>query len=264
MAATATVTPRTVHVEHCMGTVFSIDVRDPGDWRAPIADVVRWLHHVDDVFSTYKHDSVVNRLQRAELRLDECPAEVRDVFELCADVHATTGGYFSIVVDGRLDPSALVKGWAIERASDLLRAAGSANHAVSGGGDMQLAGEAAPGRPWRVGIAHPLIRDAQTRGALATVVEGRDLAVATSGTAERGAHIVDPFTARPATELASLSVIGARLTLVDAYATAAFAMGDRARAWVAQQNGYEAFAVRPDGTAWATPGWPAARGSDHH
>ncbi len=244
----------TRHVEHCMGTVFTIDVRGAGDWHDVIEDVRQWLHHVDAVFSTYKHDSVVNRLQRAETRLDECDDDVREVFGLCADVHVATDGYFSTVVDGRLDPSGLVKGWAIERASALLRAAGSANHAVSGGGDMQLAGEAAPGRPWRVGIAHPLVK-----GAVATVVHGREIAVATSGTAERGAHIVDPFTGRPATGLASLTLVGDRLTLVDAYATAAFVMGDGARAWVERQPGLEAFAVRPDGTTWATAGW-----SEHH
>src|SRR5450759_1820513 len=128
---------------------------------------------------------------------------------------------------GRLDPSGVVKGWAIERASDILRAGGSANHAVNGGGDIQLAGEAAPGQPWRVGIAHP-----HQPGELVTVVSGRDIAVATSGTAERGDHIVNPVTGRPATELASITLVGRDLTTVDAYATAAAAMGNAAREWV--------------------------------
>ncbi len=245
---------RTVHVEHCMGTTFSIDIRDDGDWQDAIRDVVAWLHHVDEMFSTYRADSVVNRLQRTELRLDACPSEVRDVFARCADVHEATDGFFSVVIDGRLDPSGLVKGWAIERGSGLLRAAGSANHGINGGGDMQLAGEAGPGRPWRVGISHPRVPRA-----LATVVTGRDLAVATSGSAERGAHIVDPFTGRPATALASVSVVGERLTLVDAYATAAFAMGKRARAWVEALEGHEAYAVEADGSTWTTSGWSRYR-----
>jgi thiamine biosynthesis lipoprotein len=67
-----------------------------------------------------------------------------------------------------------------------LRERGSANHAVNGGGDMQLAGGAAAGAPWAVGIVDP--RDAQR---VLTTVTGHDLAVATSGTAERGAHIRD-------------------------------------------------------------------------
>src|SRR5205085_9062412 len=109
-------------------------------------------------------------------------------------------GYFSPFWDGAVNPTGLVKGWAIERASEILRTHGSANHAVNGGGDMQLAGEAGPGSPWRVGIADPFDR---TR--VLTVVSGRDVAVATSGTAERGAHIVDPRSGAPATDLAAVT-----------------------------------------------------------
>src|SRR6185312_5631473 len=105
-----------------------------------------------------------------------------------------------------------VKGWAIERASDLLRDAGSTDHAVNGGGDMQLVGEALPGRPWRVGIADPL-----RPGSLVAVVEATDRAVATSGTAERGAHVVDPFTGRPAADLAAITLVGADRGGVYAY-----------------------------------------------
>jgi thiamine biosynthesis lipoprotein len=72
----------------------------------------------------------------------------------------------------------VVKGWAVERASEILRAGGSRAHTVNGGGDLQLVGEPRPGRPWRIGVAHPL-----RPGALATVVTvGGDHAVATSGT----------------------------------------------------------------------------------
>ena len=51
-----------VRVEQCMGTVFSVDVRDPGDWSDAIADVVNWLHDMDGVFSTYRPDSDISRL----------------------------------------------------------------------------------------------------------------------------------------------------------------------------------------------------------
>jgi thiamine biosynthesis lipoprotein len=90
------------------------------------------------------------------------------------------------------------------------------------------------------------------------VVTGRDFAVATSGTAERGAHIVDPVAGRPAAGLASVTVAGPCLTQADAYATAAFAMGpDRAREWTESLDGYEAFAILPDGTTWRTSGFGA-------
>ncbi|WP_218001823.1 FAD:protein FMN transferase [Microtetraspora malaysiensis] len=239
------------HVEHVMGTVFSFDVRDPVDAREGVAEAVAWLHRVDATFSTYRPDSPVSRLGRGEIGLADCPAEVAEVLGLCEAVARTSEGYFTARPGGRLDPSAMVKGWAVERASRILTRAGAPNHCVNGGGDMWLAGSAAPGRPWRVGVAHPL-----RAGELAAVVAGTDLAVATSGTAERGPHILDPHTGRPATALASVTLVGASLTMVDAYATAAFAMGGAAREWVARLDGVEAFAVTADGGIWRTPGFP--------
>jgi thiamine biosynthesis lipoprotein len=88
------------------------------------------------------------------------------------------------------------------------------------------------------------------------VVEARDSAVATSGTAERGAHIIDPHTGRPAAGLASLTVTGPSLALADAYATAAVAMGpDRASGWTESLEGYEAFAITDAGETWQTSGF---------
>ena len=242
----------TRHVEHCMGTVFSIDVRDAGDWAGAVIEVVAWLHHVDAVFSPFRADSDVSRLGRGELRLEDADPAVRTVLDLCADVTATTGGYFSALVGGRIDPTGLVKGWAVEEASALLRRHGSANHVVNGGGDVQAAGEAAAGRPWNVGVVDP-----NDRSRLLVTVSGRDLAVASSGIAERGAHVLDPFTGRPATTLAGATVVGPSLTRADAYATAAFVMGPDAARWIDGVPGYEALLVAPDGRRWTSRGWPA-------
>jgi thiamine biosynthesis lipoprotein len=242
---------RTRHVESSMGTVFTVDIRDPGDWTDALADVVRWLHFVDATFSTYRADSAISRIGRGELRVADADPYVAEVLELCVRAQQVTDGYFTSVLRGRLDPTGLVKGWAIERASALLREHGSANHAVNGGGDMQLAGEASPGRPWTVGIADPH-NPAQTL----STVNGRDLAVATSGVAERGTHIVDPFTGRPAEALASATVVGASLTDVDAYATAACAMGPRALRWLESVSGMEGLLVASDGSMEVTCGWP--------
>jgi thiamine biosynthesis lipoprotein len=239
-----------------MGTVFSFDIRSaptPPVTDA-LAEAVAWLHHVDAVFSTYRPDSQISRLGRGELTVGRCVPEVAEVLGLCRETADATGGAFTCTPGGRLDPSALVKGWAIERASRILLHAGAFDHCVNGGGDIQAQGEAAPGVPWRFGIAHPL-----HPGALALVVSGRDLAVATSGTAERGRHIIDPRNGRPATALASLTLVGRHLTEVDALATAAFAMGNEARQWMRTRPDLEAFAITPDGRGWSTPGLtPAA------
>lgn len=240
-----------------MGTVVTIDVRDVGDWEAPVRQVVAWLHHVDAVFSTYRPDSVISRIQRGDLGVDQAPNEVAEVLALCAQAEVDTGGYFTSTPGGRLDPTGLVKGWAIERASAMLRAAGAANHAINGGGDIQLAGCARPDRAgaddgaWRVGIVDPF-----DRARLLTSVSGRGIAVATSGTAERGPHIVDPVRGGLATDVASVTIVGPSLTMTDAYATAAAAMGDDAQDWLEALPGHEGFAVTRTQRVWATRGFP--------
>ncbi|MEV6980639.1 FAD:protein FMN transferase [Sphaerisporangium sp. NPDC051017] len=241
------------HVEHVMGTVFSFDVRhEPsGELRAALAAAVGLVHRVDEVFSTYRADSPVSRLGRGEITLAECPDEVAEVLALCEEAAAVSSGYFTGAPGGRLDPSGMVKGWAVERASAVLRAAGATRHCVNGGGDVRVSGEPEPGRPWRVGVAHPC-----RPGELVTVVSGRDLAVATSGTAERGPHIVNPRTDAPATGLASVTVVAETLTRADAMATAAFAMGEAACGWAERQTGLEAFAVTASGAMWWTAGFP--------
>ncbi|MEV7216218.1 FAD:protein FMN transferase [Kitasatospora cineracea] len=234
------------HVEHVMGTVFSIVVRDPGPGTgAAIGRVVERLHRIDAVFSTYRPDSAISRLGRGETTSEQAGPEVRWVLERCAELTAETGGYFTARPGGRLDPSGFVKGWAVEEASRALRAAGSDRHCVSGGGDVQTAGG-----PWRVGIADP-----HRAGAVARVVTGHDLAVATSGTAERGPHVLDPHTGLPADSFASLTLVGPRLARVDALATAAFAMGaPRGLDWLAAR-GVRALAIHPDGRQETTAGW---------
>jgi thiamine biosynthesis lipoprotein len=238
-----------------MGMAVSIDIRDArGDAPALVAEVVGWLHEVDATFSTYKPESVVSRIRDGELALDDAPAVVRGVVERCEELRVRTDGYFDAYADGRLDPSGLVKGWAVEEASARLAARGSRRHCINAGGDVRVRGEPDPGRPWLVGIAHPLVADS-----MCAVVPLRDAAVATSGTAERGAHVVDPHTGRAALDLASVSVVGADLGLADAYATAALAMGFDAPAWLATLDGYEAYVVDAGGNEWATAAWPGLR-----
>jgi thiamine biosynthesis lipoprotein len=242
---------RVRHAEHVMGTVASFDVT-AAFAGAPLAEAVRWLHRVDDTFSPFVPDSEVSRLARGEISVADCAPEVAEVLAECESVTAASGGYFSARYAGRLDPSGYVKGWAIERAAALLTAAGSASHCVNGGGDVQCVGARSAGEPWRIGIADP-----SRPGALIRVVTGYDFAVATSGVAERGSHIVDPHTGLPAGEFLSMTVVGPRLARADAYATAAVAMGCTAREWIESLDGYSGFAIRADGTCWQTSGFAA-------
>jgi len=254
MLTTATeFSARVRHAESVMGTVVSFDVPAAAIANGSLEAAVSWLHWVDRIFSPYRTDSDVALLADAEITPDACAPEVAEVIAACAAIRLQSGGYFTAAPGGRFDPSGYVKGWAVERAAAILSAAGSANHLVNGGGDVQCAGGRGELEPWRVGVADPL-----RRGRLALVVAVRDGAIATSGVAERGAHIVDPHTGRPARGLASLTVAGPRLSFADAYATAAFAMGPAvARDWTESLDGYEAYAITETGETWQTSGFAA-------
>jgi thiamine biosynthesis lipoprotein len=141
-----------------------------------------------------------------------------------------------------------VKGWSVDRAARIFDEAGCRDYAVNAGGDMVVRGSL-----WRVGIQHPLERDR-----VAKVVEATELAIATSGEYERGAHVLDPHTHRPPAGVLSVTITGPDLATADAYATAAFAMGERGPAWTARLAGYEAMTILADGRVLSTPGFPAA------
>ncbi len=244
-------------VLHVMGMAVSIDVRvaapGPPGLEAAVAEVGAWLDWVDGVFSTYKDDSDVSRISRGELAVEDATPEVAEVLALGEQFRVCTDGYFDVRACGALDPSGVVKGWAVERASAILLEAGFADHAVNAGGDIRMRGRPGPGRLWRVGIAHPHVQ-----GGLAGIAEVGDGAVATSGTAERGPHVVDPHTGQAALELASVTVVGPELVAADAYATAALAMGWRARAWLSGLPAHEALVVGADASTWRTAGFPSA------
>ncbi|HEY6963000.1 MAG TPA: FAD:protein FMN transferase [Gaiellaceae bacterium] len=236
-------------VEHVMGMPIVVEVDD--DASPEVLDrVFGWFEEVDARFSTYKAESEVSRLARGELALEDVHRDVREVLERCAALRDETAGYFDAYASGELDPSGLVKGWAVDRAASILDEAGVRRYAVNAGGDMVVRGG-----PWRVGIQHPLERDK-----VAKVVETDELAIATSGEYERGAHVVDPHTrARPLGVL-SVTITGPELATADAYATAAFAMGLEGPTWTARLGGgYEAMTILADGRVLSTPGFPAVQ-----
>lgn len=206
------------------------------------------IREVDRTFSTYKPDSEISRMNRGELTADDASAVVRDVLALCEQMKSRTGGYFDILRDGRMDPSGLVKGWSIGEAAKLLDDAGVQDYCITAGGDIQLRGHNADGEKWTVGIQNP-----RKRGEIVKVLRLTDMAVATSGTYERGEHIYDPHTGRAAVHWQGLTVVGPAILEADVFATAACAMGAAGPGWLAEQ-GFECYAIGSDDTAVFTPG----------
>jgi thiamine biosynthesis lipoprotein len=243
-------------VEQVMGTAISVQIADPlprRDLDLLMDEAFAWFRDVDRRFSTYQDDSEITLLDRGERSIANCSPAVRDVLDACGMLARATDGYFDVHATGRLDPSGYVKGWAVQRASDRLLAAGAANHCLNAGGDVRVRGHETPGVAWRVGIRHPFEADK-----LAWVVTGTDLGVATSGTYERGFHVIDPRCGRAARGLCSVSVVGPDLGLADAYATAAVAMGLPGLSWLATLDGYEAAVVTAARAAYRSDGLPLA------
>ena len=232
-----------------MGVPVGIDVRDDGVQPEVLDRAFGWLRWVDATFSTYRAGSEVSRLEAGTLALADAAPEVRAVLARCEALRERTRGCFDVRARGALDPSAFVKGWAVEGVASMLVRAGARNLCVHAGGDVRVRGERAPGLPWRVGIQHPRLRHRT-----AAVLCARDLAVATSAAYERGAHIVDPRTGQPPAGVLSVTVLGPDLGTADAYATAAFAMGADGPAWTAGLGGYEALTILSDGRVLSTRG----------
>ncbi len=254
MSTDITAAVRRVEVRHIMGMPIGIDLRDPEKIDVEVA--FDWLRHVDATFSTYREESDIRRLDRGELTLAGCRAEVDEVLTECVSLSRQTRGYFSVRPAGCLDPSGLVKGWAVAGAAERLISAGAKNFCINAGGDVLTRGRPGPDRLWRVGIRHP-----EDLERLAAVLAVEDLATATSGQYEQRAHIIDPHTGHPPAGLLSATVVGPDLGTADAYATAAFAMGADGPRWAATLTGYEAMFITSDLRVLQTPGFACHRQS---
>jgi thiamine biosynthesis lipoprotein len=229
-----------------MASVHVHDESDPALIDAAIEVVWTELDRLESIFSTFRSDSEISRINRGELHLLDSSREVIEVVDACTWLeHASNGAFRSRRPDDMImDPAGFVKGWATELAAQHLDRAGLRYWYLSVGGDIQTRGTARNGSPWRVAIADPNCDDPR---AIAAIVELIGDAIATSGTASRGRHLWDGRTGRPADGLASMTVVGPNLTWADALATAAFVMGIDGIDWVSQFPGYRALAISVDG-----------------
>ncbi|GLZ40280.1 FAD:protein FMN transferase [Actinokineospora sp. NBRC 105648] len=245
------------YVEHVMNMPVSLALRgrhtDDRRARAAWAAVMADLRAADRVFSTYRPDSHISRLNRGELTPAECPPEVTQVLALGHEAEHDSDGAFSIHRPGpdghrTLDPSGVVKGWAADRAARHLRALPDTDYCLNTGGDLICRTLDPHTRPWHIGIEHP-----HNPQAVIAVVPIHDGAVATSGATHRGNHITDARTGRTPTAIASVTVVGATLTHTDIDATAAYANGPKATAWLRTRPIHAALLVWQNGTTTLIP-----------
>jgi FAD:protein FMN transferase len=209
---------------------------------------------VDKRFSTYKDDSEISRINRGEINQNAMSAEMREVFMLGEKTKKETDGYFNIKrPDGLIDPSGIVKGWAIYNAAEVIKKAGHKNFFVNAGGDIAMSGKNEKGEAWHFGIKNPF-----NTNEIVKIIFPRGKGIATSGSYLRGNHIYNPLS--PANELrdiVSITVIGPNVLEADRFATAAFAMGKSGILFIEQLPGFEGYSIDANGIATLTSGFAA-------
>jgi len=231
-----------------MGMPITVEIAD-----APVTDeafnaVFDYFQYVDEKFSTYKETSEIMQINRQELSLEDASDDMKLIFALADQTYHETYGYFDIRHKGMIDPSGVVKGWAIYNAAVLLQHMGYHNFYVDAGGDVQAVGKNNQGRYWRVGIRNPF-----NAHEIVKIVSVTNCGVATSGTYIRGQHIYDPKNgADTIDDILSLTVIGPNIYEADRFATAAFAMGKSGIAFIENLNDFEGYAIDANGVATLT------------
>ena len=239
------------------GTILYIEAAsttvDRASIDSAIEDVKSFVIDVDSAFSTYKDNSFISRLRRGEIEIGQCPKDVQEVWDACQNAKYLSNGAFDPwAVAGGFDPSGYVKGWAADHVAQILVSAGCGHVQVNAAGDLTLRGgnllETGEVEPWKIGVVNP-----DNKQEVLRIFEIYDGAIATSGTYERGAHIVDPFSGLIAIGAKSATVVGPNGGLTDALATALMVTGDEGANLFGQPElaPYSAWCIdRHDGGAW--------------
>jgi len=231
-----------------MGMPITIEVVDTRVKEGDIASIFDYFASVDRVFSTYRKDSEISRLNAGEITKKDLSPDVRQIMQLADDTKKESNGYFNLAHNGLIDPSGIVKGWAIYNASILLKEHGFLDFYIDAGGDIQVSGKNAMGETWTIGIKNPFKQDE-----IVKIVRLENKGIATSGQYIRGNHIYDPHKPDvPITDIASMTVIGPTVYDADRFATAAFAMGIKGIQFIEKLPGYHGYMIDPKGIATMT------------
>jgi len=230
-----------------MGTVVTVVSTVPISASTAEA-VIGAFAGLDERFSLYRHDSEASAIGRDRSLIRTASEPYRDMYwDAVAWLSATGGAFTPHRPDGVVDLSGVVKARAIATAGDILVSEGHLDWCLNAGGDVLVSGVQASGKPWTVGIVDP-----DDRGRLWTQIEthpGR-MAVATSGTQERGEHV---WRMASETRFAQVTVAAADIETADVLATAILGGGITTLQLVQKTYDIDVLAQTSDGVVWASP-----------
>lgn len=220
--------------------------------ETPFNKVFSLLESIDERFSTYKDTSEISRINRGEVSGVDYSQEMQEVLALAEQTRTQTDGYFDVhAPTGAIDPSGVVKGWALQKGVDVLVRNGQTDFLIDIAGDVATRGMNEKGEPWSVGIRNPF-----NRSEIVKVIYPRGRGVATSGLYERGAHIYNPHDTKDSlSNLASITVVAPTILEADLLATASFAMGEQGIEFLERTPNVEGYAIHAKGVATMTSGF---------
>lgn len=234
-----------------MGMPITVNIVDDAVTQKDIDTIFDFFSYVDDTFSTYKDTSEISQINKGILAEEKYSKDMKDIFALAEKTKKETHGFFNISHNGYIDPSGIVKGWAIQKASEMLLQRGFMHFFIDAGGDVQVFGKNEKKESWKIGIRNPFNRDENVK-----VLTVENEGVATSGTAIRGQHIYNPHdTTKQIIDIVSLTVVGKNIFEADRFATAAFAMAENGITFIESLNGVEGYMIDKNGIATYTSGF---------
>lgn len=158
-----------------------------------------------------------------------------------------------------IDPGGITKGYAADRAADVLREQGIKSGIVAVAGEIRTFGLKPDGKPWKIGIKNPRAKD-QEDDIMATI-ELSDMAISTSGDYERFFivdgkryhHLLDPRTGHSAGGCKCVSIIAKKGVFTDSFATGIFVLGPEKGMKVLEKLGFDGIIIDSQDEIHMTP-----------
>ena len=159
-----------------------------------------------------------------------------------------------------IDPGGITKGYAADKAAEVLREHGIKSGIVAVAGDIRTFGLKPDGKPWRIGIRNPRARDGEDD--IMATIGLSDMAISTSGDYERffieGGkryhHLLDPRTGKSAGGCKCVSIIAKEGAFTDSFATGIFVLGPEKGLKVLEKLGFDAVIIDSQDKIHMTPG----------
>ena len=215
--------------------------------KAAIKEAFKEIERLEKLLSRFDEESEVSRINtlagEKEIILT---LEVFDLLERSVYYSKISSGGFDITVapmkkgrykeivldkdrlslrflskDLKIDLGGIAKGYAVDRAKDVLESRGIENALVNIGGNIFALGRPPHKDKWYIGI-----RDPQNKASIIHRLTLEDMAVSTSGDYERKSHIINPASGEPIKSSMSVTVVAGSAEKADVLSTAVFVMGE--------------------------------------